>query len=285
MSLPRSKEAAIEERSRSGQLKAFVEQAIGCGWCSHPVRVKVRKFVTDPDGTTRLVFSSSSLPDGVVLKACRNRRETRCPACASVYKADARHLVRAGLEGGKGVDPSVASHPAVLLTLTAPSFGRVHTERSETPCHPDGANARCEQGNAVACLNSHHLDDEVLGTPICAECYRYEDAVLQNALTPELWRRTSIYIARKLADQLGITQAVAKERYRVSFVRVAELQRRGAVHLHVIVRLDRQDGPAPDVGATVLAHACLSAARSVSVEHPRGNVTWGDESNQPQRTA
>jgi len=49
----------------------------------------------------------------LVFKACGNRRKTRCPACSDVYRNDARHLVMAGLAGGKGVPESVATHPMV----------------------------------------------------------------------------------------------------------------------------------------------------------------------------
>jgi hypothetical protein len=105
-------------RVRTGSLEDFKTQGENCGWCAHPVRL--RGMVVRGDGADRRVsFSSRSLPDGVVLKACGSRRETRCPSCAAVYRADARHLVRAGLIGGKGVDESVAERPAAFLTLTA----------------------------------------------------------------------------------------------------------------------------------------------------------------------
>ena len=44
----------------------------------------------------------------------------------TLYRGDARHLVRAGLEGGKDIDESIAGHPAAFVTLTAPGFGMVH---------------------------------------------------------------------------------------------------------------------------------------------------------------
>ena len=78
----------------------------------------------------------SRFPDNVVLKACGSRSELRCPSCATLYRGDARHLVRAGLEGGKGMDESVAEHPAVFMTLTAPGFGAVHRETPTGPCQP-----------------------------------------------------------------------------------------------------------------------------------------------------
>ena len=61
-----------------------------------------------------ITYTSASLPDGVFLKACGSRSEVRCPACAQVYRGDARQLVRAGLEGGKGVSEAVAGNPAVF---------------------------------------------------------------------------------------------------------------------------------------------------------------------------
>ncbi len=100
------------------------------------VPIRLRGFVVSGrPGEQAVTFSSASLPDGVVLKACGSRSEIRCPSCAAIYRGDSRHLVRAGLEGGKGVDEVIALHPAVFLTLTAPSFGSVHTASGVSPCH------------------------------------------------------------------------------------------------------------------------------------------------------
>jgi len=225
----------------------------------------------------RLHFSCTSLPDGVALKACGSRRETRCPSCASVYRADARHLVRAGLAGGKGVDEAIVTHPAVLVTLTAPSFGTVHAARSGAPCHIREPRRHCPHGRPLACFERHDGANELVGSPLCPDCYDYEGAVLHNAATPELWRRTTIYVARHLAAVLGLTQAETRRRIRLSFCRVAEFQRRGVVHLHAVVRADGLDGGVPPVDAEQLAAACLHAARAVSVPHPRGMARWGRE--------
>jgi hypothetical protein len=62
--------------------------------------------------------------------------------------------------------------------------------------------------------------------------------VLWNALAPVLWRYTTTYVERALARQLGLTEARLRELVRVSYVKVAEFQKRGAVHFHAIVRLD-----------------------------------------------
>ena len=266
---------ALIARLKSGRWDDFLDQGQGCNWCRHPVRI--RGVIAEGDiGDRSLRFSTDSLPDGVFLKACGSRRESRCPACAHTYRHDARHLVRAGLIGGKGVDESVALHPAVLLTLTAPSFGAVHTSWSTGACRP-GPNAhRCSHGRPTTCTDHHDEDDNLVGTPICPDCYDYEGAVLHNAHTPELWRRTTIYLQRQLAGVLGLTQAETRT-VRLSFCRVAEYQRRGVVHLHAIVRADGIDEGLPPVSADELVQACLRAVRSVRVPYPRGEVTWGTE--------
>ena len=268
---------ALGRHGRRHQLDDFLAQGERCGWCRHPIRLRgYASAGTDSEST--VVFSSASLPDGVVLKACGSRSELQCPACAAVYRGDSRHLVRAGLAGGKGVDQAVATHPAVFLTLTAPGFGPVHGTRSGSPCHPSpNPAARCPHGRPLTCNDRHLRTDGVLGTPLCPDCYDYVGAVLQNASTPELWRRTTIYVQRRLASVLGCSQAKAARVVRLASCRVAEFQRRGVVHLHAVLRADGPDGTAPPVDAWQLARACAEAARAVRVSHPRGGARWGDE--------
>ncbi len=199
------------------------------------------------------------------------------PVVRRHLSGDSRHLVRAGLEGGKGVDEAIALHPAVFLTLTAPGFGSVHTASGVSPCHAGGVRALCVHRRPTACSAAHGRRDELVGTPLCPDCYDYEGAVLQNASTPELWRRTMIYAQRQLAAVLGRTQADAGRMVRLSFCRVAEFQRRGVVHLHAVVRADGPDGSIPPVDAGQLAISCLQAANAVTVVHPKGSATWGSQ--------
>jgi len=63
-------------------------------------------------------------------------------------------------------------------------------------------------------------------------------AVAFNWSAPELWRRFTIALRRRLASQLGLPEYRLGERLRVSFAKVAEFQRRGVVHFHAIIRLD-----------------------------------------------
>jgi hypothetical protein len=47
-------------------------------------------------------------------------------------------------------------------------------------------------------------------------------------------------LPRKLAALAGITQKRLRELVQVSYVKVSEYQRRGLVHLHPVIRLDKR---------------------------------------------
>lgn len=231
------------------------------GGCVHPVRLAGVRV--DP-ATGELV------PDTLAV-ACKDRRAVICPACSAVYQGDAWHLVAAGLRGGKGVPDAVASHPRLFVTLTAPSFGPVHSRpRDEEggPCRP-GRTTTCAHGEPRWCAEVHDIGDPVLGTPLCAECFDYTGAVLWNAHASRLWRRTTVVAVRSLARRRGASERSVRREVRLSFVKVAEFQRRGLVHFHVVVRVDAaagHDEPVPawaDVAA--MADALLDAAAETSV--------------------
>jgi hypothetical protein len=111
-----------------------------------------------------------------------------------------------------------------------------------------------------------------------------------NNLIGELWRRTTIYLPRQLAHLTGVTQKQLREQVRVSYLKVAEYQRRGLVHLHVIVRLDRampayrrDELRRPDARFTadLLDQAVRATAATVTAPVPDeiggGTVTWGPQ--------
>ncbi|MDA8039772.1 MAG: replication initiation protein [Actinomycetota bacterium] len=275
--------AGIDALAADEQAEAALEAAArACRHCSEPVRLLGRSTTVDGEtGEILESFSSADTPGGEVLKACGTRRASRCPACAATYQGDARQLVRAGITGGKGVEESVASHPMVFATLTAPSFGAVHRRPGAGgPCQARGP-GRCQHGRSRSCLAHHGEHEGVLGAPLCPDCYDSVGAVLFNAQLSELWRRTVIYTRRRLARLAGITPKALDALVRLSYVKVAEFQRRGVVHLHVIVRLDGAGGGMPPAGfsAAQLALALRIAAGQVSAPHPegRGEARWGEQ--------
>ena len=178
-------EVAARLRS-SGGYEAFAERVRAAGCCRRPVRLSGRVTTTGPTGAPVVLFDTAALPDRALLKACGTRRETLCPPCAAVYRGDAFALVVAGLRGGKGIPEDITSHPAVLAAFTAPSFGPVHSRRSDGTCHPTGL--RCPHGTALVCGSRHDDGDHLVGQPLCPDCYDYEGAVLFNAGVSALWR-------------------------------------------------------------------------------------------------
>jgi hypothetical protein len=203
-----------------------------------------------------LAYSTAAEPDGALLVRCGNRREACCPSCAYEYRGDMWQLIYAGLAGGrKGVPEGVRLHPQAFVTLTAPSFGPVHTQA-------DG-------GRACGCGVRHDQDDPDLGAPLDPAAYDPEGAVLWNWNAPELWRRFVIALRRAVAHRLGLTEAQAEDEVRVSYAKVAEFQARGLVHFHAVVRLDGdepQAAPERTVSTSLLCEAIAEAAQRARCE-------------------
>ena len=62
--------------------------------------------------------------------------------------------------------------------------------------------------------------------------------MLWNALRRELWRRTTIAVQRALGRLVGVQEGELRRLVRISYAKVAEFQRRGAIHFHAVIRLD-----------------------------------------------
>ncbi|MFC8984516.1 replication initiator [Streptomyces sp. NPDC057115] len=247
-----------------GTLPELGRQLSGLGGCTRPVRLDGHRTEYAVDRTTGEIgrvlhhLDSSALPAGQLLVRCNNRRATRCAACAETYRRDTYHLITAGLRGGKGTPDRVATHPRVFATFTAPGFGPVHNRLSgDRPCR---------------CGIRHDDQDSALGTPLDPDTYDYEAAVLWNAHAGALWQRFSIYLRREVAKRAGLTQRAFRDHARVSFAKVAEYQKRGAVHFHAVIRLDGPEGgeTAPRAWATaeLLTDAIRAAAAAARVDGP-----------------
>ncbi|MET7692793.1 replication initiator [Streptomyces sp. NPDC005483] len=247
-----------------GTLPGILRQLSVLGGCTHPIRLDGHRTEYDLDTTTGEIgrilqhLDSTGLPAGQLLVRCNNRRTTRCPACAEVYRRDTFHLITAGLRGGKGTPEQVGTHPRVFATFTAPGFGPVHNRRTD--------------GRPCRCGLHHDQDDNTLGTPLNPDTYDYEAAVLWNAHAGALWRRFSIYLRREVAKRAGLSQRRLRDHARVSFAKVAEYQKRGAVHFHAVIRIDGPGGgnTAPPAWATaeLLTDAIETAADKARVDGP-----------------
>ncbi|WP_369224187.1 replication initiator [Streptomyces sp. R39] len=245
-------------------MPALARQLTGLGGCTHPVRLDGHRTeyavdtATGEIGNVLRCLDSAALPAGHLLVRCNNRRATRCPACAETYRRDTYHLITAGLRGGKGTPEQVGTHPRVFATFTAPGFGPVHNRRTD--------------GRPCRCGTHHDQDDDTLGTPLDPDTYDYEAAVLWNAHAGALWRRFSIYLRREVAKRAGLTQRTFRDHARISFAKVAEYQKRGAVHFHAVIRLDGPEGgdTAPPAWATadLLSDAIHAAATAARIDGP-----------------
>ncbi|MER5664237.1 replication initiator protein RepSA [Streptomyces mirabilis] len=244
----------------SADFDRWQDQIRRTGGCSDPIRLTGATKTIDPATKTVLhAYTTEHEPGGMLRVACGNRRASRCPACAWTYAGDTYHLIRAGLTGDpdKGTPHTVRDHPRVFATLTAPSFGPVHNRPGNRPCR---------------CGTQHREDAPELGTPLDPTTYDYAGAVLWNNHASDLWRYFTIYLRREIAKRAGLTQKDAHEQSRVSFGKVAEYQKRGAVHFHAVIRFDGPDGPdtPPPHWATLdlLTDAIRAAAARVAVDVP-----------------
>ncbi|MFE9608836.1 replication initiator [Streptomyces sp. NPDC006012] len=242
----------------------LARQLSGLGGCTHPIRLDGHRTEYDVDTATGEIgrvlhhLDSGTLPAGQLLVRCNNRRTTRCAACAETYRRDTYHLITAGLRGGKGTPEQVGTHPRVFATFTAPGFGPVHNRRTD--------------GRACRCGIRHDDQDPALGSPLDPDTYDYEAAVLWNAHAGALWRRFSIYLRREVAKRAGLTQRAFRDHARISFAKVAEYQKRGAVHFHAVIRLDGPEGGNTDPPAwattELLTDAIRAAATAARVDGP-----------------
>jgi hypothetical protein len=255
----------------SADFDRWQEQIKRTGGCADPIRlVGATKTLDRATGHVLHAYSTDQEPGGMLRLACGNRRASRCPACAWTYAGDTYHLIRAGLVGdpNKGTPHTVRDHPRVFATLTAPSFGPVHNRPGKRPC---------------TCGIRHAEDAPELGTPLDPTTYDYAGAVLWNNHASELWRYFTIYLRREIAKRAGLTQKAAREQYRLSFGKVAEYQKRGAVHFHAVIRFDGPEGPdtPPPAWATLdlLTDSIRAAAARVEVDVPSA----GDQPARPLR--
>jgi hypothetical protein len=278
---------------------AWLNHVMPAAACANPIRL-VGQIVTLNSSTGQLLsmMDTADLPDGAIYKPCGNRRATTCPGCAQTYQRDAYQLLRAGLVGGKGVPDTVAGHPAVFVTLTAPGFGAVHTRtvtkhtctnRKRCDCRPQPCHARrdaptCEHGQPAYCFARHELGDPRLGQPLCVECYDHPHHVVWNHQAGELWRRTRIAIERHIR-RTARTRGIPPKTVRLSYGKVAEMQRRGVVHYHAVIRLDGADPfdptlvlpPPAELVVGDLVDAVEHAARITAYTtdpHPTRSAGW-----------
>lgn len=172
---------------------------------------------------------------------CGSRIKSKCGSCAELYRGDWAAIARSGV-----FDGPVEQFRFYLLTLTAPSFGRVHRVPR------DGA----ERSDRCGCGATHTPRDAALrGVPLDSAHYDYASQVAWNRDAGVLWDRTR----RRLRDRWDSLE----------YFIVREWQDRGVLHVHAIVRVTRLEAPAAD--------ALRQAARTATaVSRVDGTIVgWG----------
>ncbi|ADB31174.1 hypothetical protein Kfla_2092 [Kribbella flavida DSM 17836] len=244
-------EEAIQRAATTANYSAWLDHTASAGGCVRPIQLRGEAHVVSTR-TGRIISTrhTDDMPDGVIYKACGNRRAAVCPSCAEIYRGDTYQLVLAGLQGGKGIPASVAQHPCAFVTFTAPSFGAVHGTRKardkdgklrNRPCRPRRNPDPCPHGVDLTCHQIHGDGDKTLGTPLCLDCYDHDHQVVWNALSGELWRRTM----ERVKDTLRRWGKHHGVRIKLSYGKVAEMQARGVAHFHALIRLDGVNPIAP----------------------------------------
>ncbi|MEU6568749.1 replication initiator protein RepSA [Streptomyces parvulus] len=247
------------------------------GGCANPIHLTGWTIHKDKTtGETLHHYTTANEPGGRLRLACGNRRASRCPSCAWTYAGDTYHLIRAGLAGDdrRDIPGTVRDHPRVFATLTAPSFGPVHNR-------PDNGTCRCG--------TRHTPDAPELGTALDPTEYDYAGAVLFNNHAGQLWQRFTTRLRRELATRAGLSRRELPDRLRVSYGKVAEFQKRGALHFHAVIRLDGPGGPGttPPTWATVdlltdairaaAAHSYTSVSVPAAEDQPARTFRWGTQ--------
>ncbi|MGW4553065.1 replication initiator protein RepSA [Streptomyces sp. NPDC004279] len=253
------------------------EQVRRTGGCADPIHLTGWTLHKDKTtGETLHHYSTENEPGGRLRIACGNRRASRCPACAWTYSGDTYHLIRAGLAGDdrRAIPATVRDHPRVFATLTAPSFGPVHNRTDRGVCR---------------CGTRHIPDDSALGTALDPATYDYAGAVLFNNHAGQLWMRFTTRLRREIAARAGLTRSELPDHARLSYGKVAEFQKRGAVHFHAVIRIDGPDGPdtPPPAWATVelltdairaaVAHSYTSVSVPAAGDEPARTFRWGTQ--------
>lgn len=242
-------------------LTSVLDAASSAGYDSWWGRVRSSGYCARPIHLTRTTGTRTT----TLYARCEDRRAHVCPACSDLYALDTWHLVHGGLDPEHMTDGTAA-----FVTLTAPSFGSVHTIRTRDhgtalPCHA-GRSCPCAHHAVFTCPVLHPPGDPVVGTPLCGDCYDYQTHVLTTWWFPALWNRYTRTLRRLVTRHTPDAT--------VSFIKVMEMQTRLAPHYHAIIRTNTPDNTAPIDATTVAAFAVTAAARTrLEVPTPDGMVT------------
>ncbi len=186
---------------------------------------------------------------------CGSRDASYCPSCAALVAGDWAAIARSGCLPSDDVPAEVlAGYRVFFVTLTAPSFGHVH----RVPKGEDSPRVKC------GCGRWHPAGSPWAGVPLDPANYNYTGAVAWNNGVGALWHSSAVRLRQVVPD--------------VEWFGVKELQKRGALHLHCIVRVPawaNVDSLDPTTGRTVRGGLLLDTLRSCTADDSR--MRWGTQ--------
>lgn len=150
------------------------------------------------------------MTDSGELVNCGSRSFLSCPKCARVYRRDWQTILT---DGVKARTPG--REVFLLLTLTAPSFGKIHRVPK-----------RGRKSTKCSCGGVHSDQDRNLrGVPVNLGTYDYTGQIAFNRDMGHLWRYTQIALRRTLPDRFELAA-------------VREWQARGVLLMHCLIRVE-----------------------------------------------
>lgn len=200
-------------------------------------------FVGNTHACVRPVELLNTATGELIAVRCGSRSEKRCSGCSWLYKKDTAKILRSGL----CERPGLGAFRFFFLTLTAPSFGACHVVAKR------GERKRCRCGVWHDALR----DADLRGVPLDCGKYDYEAQAAFNYQVGALWNVTLTMLRKALPD--------------LEFAKVFEWQQRGAIHLHVILRIPASN--LTDLGDAV----ALIRERAVSATALQGGLRWGSQ--------
>lgn len=173
---------------------------------------------------------------------CNSRDPEECEHCAKIRYGDDHRIVRNGIFHEKAVE-----YDYVFLTLTAPSFGKVH--QAQKP--------NTKKGKCVCGAPKHEYGDGVVGTPVDWETYDYEGGVVFNDVSKKLRNHFHTKVELYFGE--------------FAYFSAVEWQARRVIHYHEWLRFPKGKAPSKE------ALESLASRLSVTDKQTGRKVVFGTQ--------
>ncbi|MFW2513874.1 replication initiator [Demequina sp. SO4-13] len=174
---------------------------------------EVPEPVLDRSRCSRPITTRRSADDEFVAVACGSRSDERCTHCANVYFRDTMEIAAAG------IDAADDESQFFWITATGPSYGPLH----EVP--------QAMHGSALCACGVEHCEErdrDLVGVPLAEDEYDYAGQALFNGHVRALVK--------------SVRRSLKRDESAFAMLHVLDLQARGALHLHALLRCPGDSG-------------------------------------------